>query len=716
LSGGAGDNGEPRFGGGLDVEVDGSDFENVIGSPFSDYIVGNSGGNKIYAGGGADVVLGGDGNDEIHGGADGDDLDGQGGSDSADGEAGADHCVAETQTSCGAAAGVVTRDATKVEVGQMTPGVSRPADVYLAGSNIADNVSAAYTAGSPATVTFTVTSGSATFDTAAAAAGGCAFPTSTQAVCTLAGPLDALVLFGGAGADHLDAPGFPSSASVVLAGGTGSDTLGGGDLSEDVLVDDPGTAGGTDHLAGLGRDDALLNNEGADHVDGGGGNDLVLSSSICDGDQLAGGPQRDNAAYPRLDVAVEANLVTGLAGHPGGGSTPVCAGAGEQLDSLTGFEDVEGSDHADAFFGDAGPNNLLGWGSDDLLRGGGGDDRLFANAGDNDRQVLCGDGLDRVLLDRPPSTDSAADDCEIVEQADPGTFAFTIDPLPEPAFSGTDPASPADDNSPSVLGTAQAGSTVRLYSSSDCAAPSLLATGSAAQFASPGIPISVADNSSTTLHAIARSANSASECSAASITYTESTPAPPSVDPTAVADFATVAEGSGPTSIDVLANDTDPDGGPKAVVSVTPAAQGAAAVSPGGGGVTYAPPGTWCGQDAFTYALNGGSSASVTVTVTCPPPPPPPPRQPNPPVRHCDGAVATRAGTPRGDVINGTSHRDVIAALGGNDLVRGLGGNDLICGGNGRDRLLGGAGRDLLLGGAGLDELLGGPGRDRQRQ
>jgi Ca2+-binding RTX toxin-like protein len=257
---------------------------------------------------------------------------------------------------------------------------------------------------------------------------------------------------------------------------------------------------------------------------------------------------------------------------------------------------------------------------------------------------------------------------------------------------------------------------VRLYSSSDCAAPSLLATGSAAQFASPGIPISVGDNSSTTLHAIARSASSASECSAASITYTESTPAPPSVDPTAVADFATVAEGSGPTSIDVLANDTDPDGGPKTVVSVTPAAQGAAAVSPGGGGVTYAPPGTWCGQDAFTYALNGGSSASVTVTVTCPPPPPPPPpRQPNLPVRHCDGAVATRAGTPHGDVINGTSHRDVIAALGGNDLVRGLGGNDLICGGNGRDKLLGGAGRDLLLGGPGRDQVFGGPGRDRER-
>ncbi len=141
LGGGTGDNGEPRFGGGLDVEVDGADFENVIGSPFADYIVGNSGANKIYAGGGADVVLGGDGNDEIHGGADGTTSTARG-APTAPTARRADHCVAETQASCGAAAGVVTRDATKVSVGQVSGGPSGPAGVYLAGSNIADNISA----------------------------------------------------------------------------------------------------------------------------------------------------------------------------------------------------------------------------------------------------------------------------------------------------------------------------------------------------------------------------------------------------------------------------------------------------------------------------------------------------------------------------------------------------------------------------------------------
>ncbi len=38
-------------------------------------------------------------------------------------------------------------------------------------------------------------------------------------------------------------------------------------------------------------------------------------------------------------------------------------------------------------------------------------------------------------------------------------------------------------------------------------------------------------------------------------------------DPVAVDDAATVAEDSGATAIDVLANDTDPDGGPKTIAS-----------------------------------------------------------------------------------------------------------------------------------------------------
>ena len=49
--------------------------------------------------------------------------------------------------------------------------------------------------------------------------------------------------------------------------------------------------------------------------------------------------------------------------------------------------------------------------------------------------------------------------------------------------------------------------------------------------------------------------------------------------PTAVNDTKTVAEDSGPTAIDVLANDTDPDGGPMTITSVTQPAHGTVAIA-----------------------------------------------------------------------------------------------------------------------------------------
>ncbi|MCF6376699.1 Ig-like domain-containing protein [Nocardioides KLBMP 9356] len=95
------------------------------------------------------------------------------------------------------------------------------------------------------------------------------------------------------------------------------------------------------------------------------------------------------------------------------------------------------------------------------------------------------------------------------------------------------------------------------------------------------------------------------------------------VPPTAVADAATVAEDSGSTAIDVLANDTDPDGGPKSVASVTQPARGTVVITGGGAAVTYAPEANYCNSgtggtpDTFTYTLNGGGTATVSVTVTC---------------------------------------------------------------------------------------------------
>ena len=71
----------------------------------------------------------------------------------------------------------------------------------------------------------------------------------------------------------------------------------------------------------------------------------------------------------------------------------------------------------------------------------------------------------------------------------------------------------------------------------------------------------------------------------------------------------------------MLANDTDPDGGPKLVASLTQPAHGTAAIA--GSGLTYQPAADYCNDlgggspDTFTYTLNGGSTATVAVTVEC---------------------------------------------------------------------------------------------------
>jgi hypothetical protein len=86
-----------------------------------------------------------------------------------------------------------------------------------------------------------------------------------------------------------------------------------------------------------------------------------------------------------------------------------------------------------------------------------------------------------------------------------------------------------------------------------------------------------------------------------------------STPPSAGADTATVAEDSAATIVDVLANDSDD--APLEITAVTAPGHGSAKAA--GGGIAYTPDRDYCGPDAFSYALAGGTVAQVTVTVTC---------------------------------------------------------------------------------------------------
>ena len=90
-----------------------------------------------------------------------------------------------------------------------------------------------------------------------------------------------------------------------------------------------------------------------------------------------------------------------------------------------------------------------------------------------------------------------------------------------PIVSGTNPASPANDNNPRVYGTAPATDTVGIYTTPDCSG-NPVAVGSGSEFSSTGIQVSVPDDSTTSFRAnLTDDANNTSACSGTYAVYVE---------------------------------------------------------------------------------------------------------------------------------------------------------------------------------------------------
>jgi len=180
-------------------------------------------------------------------------------------------------------------------------------------------------------------------------------------------------LDGGAGDDVLDG----RSGDDVLLGGSGSDTADYGSATSGVNADLSGgtaTGGagndtliGIENVAGSAHDDTLQGDGGANTLDGNAGND-VLEGGAGD-DELIGDEGVDTALYSNATAGVAVNLTTGV------------ASGGEGSDTLSGIENVVGSNHNDVLTGSDGANVLTGGGGDDVLVGGQGDDVLDGGIG-----------------------------------------------------------------------------------------------------------------------------------------------------------------------------------------------------------------------------------------------------------------------------------------------------------------------------------------------
>jgi Ca2+-binding RTX toxin-like protein len=393
----------------LEPETSFGNFEIVVGTPFDDYIVGTPDAETFYGGGGADLIEGGGGADVAYGGPEG------------------DGCVSiPTRNECESTGQEVTpRDPATISAGEMAAQSGAASALYLSGSNGDDAVVASLSGGQ---VSFTVNGSPAG-----------SFP--------LTAAPDSILLAGLAGNDALTATGFPESTSVILLGGEGGDGLIGG-ATEDALVD----GAGNDGVSAGGGDDAVPNNGGEDFLDAGPGEDLFISNSVCEGDHLNGGADRDNANWANFGSAVSIDLATQRAGLVGGGGQPSCASGTPTI--LSGLEDIEGTSFADAMLGDAGPNQLLGRLGSDTYHAGDGNDLILANSGtpvaDPDPVVDCGAGFDTALIDRPQNgPDATPTECESVEERDPNSFRPPDTP-PNPALEAliSSPPPPPRDRRP----------------------------------------------------------------------------------------------------------------------------------------------------------------------------------------------------------------------------------------------------------------------------
>ena len=101
-----------------------------------------------------------------------------------------------------------------------------------------------------------------------------------------------------------------------------------------------------------------------------------------------------------------------------------------------------------------------------------------------------------------------------------------------PTVSAVNPTSPANDNFPRVIGSADPEATVSIYADPSCSGTAL-AAGTGLAFGAAGIQVPVADNSITTFYAKAGWAEIFSSCSGSSISYQELSPQqePPKENP-----------------------------------------------------------------------------------------------------------------------------------------------------------------------------------------
>ncbi len=332
--------------------------ENLEGSRHDDILLGDEKANRIDGGAGNDTLEGRDGDDVLAGGEGGDWLDGGRGNDTADYSAAKGRVVV----------GLNVNPLHHADGGMGYDGEAYGDRLF----NIENLIGSAYGDLLHGDDNANRLDGGAGDDHLVGAGGD----------DTLVGGEGADRIEGGSGIDTVDYSRSAAGVTVYLAGNPGI----GGDAAGDVISEVENVIG-SDHadiLSGDIGDNRLDAGKGNDWISGGSGNDVLAGGQGAD--TLHGNEGIDTVDYSTSNTGVKVQL------NVGGGAGKGWYGDAEG-DTLTGIENLVGSNYGDTLIGDhqdnvidggSGNDVLEGWDGNDTLLGGTGNDTLAGKTG-NDR-------------------------------------------------------------------------------------------------------------------------------------------------------------------------------------------------------------------------------------------------------------------------------------------------------------------------------------------
>ncbi|MBV6656358.1 MAG: hypothetical protein KI785_01190, partial [Devosiaceae bacterium] len=319
------------------------EIENIVGSDHADRLGGDDLVSTLVGGGGDDVLIGREGGDTLIGGA---------GSDTASYEESLQGVNVDLQAGFGVGGDAEADSLTGIE--------------NLTGSGLADTLS-----------------GDAGDNSLTGGAGD----------DVLVGRAGADALDGSIGADTADYTASTAGVTIDLSTNTASGGHAQGDTLTSVervvgsIYDDTLTGDGlANAFVGGNGADTLLGGAANDDLRGGAGNDLIEGG--LGADAISGDTGIDTATYASSAGAVTVDLATGTASG-GDASGDTISGienliGSDENDSLTGSSDanlIEGGEGNDTILGGAGTDTLRGGDNDDVLDGGANEDILDGGAG-----------------------------------------------------------------------------------------------------------------------------------------------------------------------------------------------------------------------------------------------------------------------------------------------------------------------------------------------